>query len=567
MSRCSAPRTWGWRCNSPTSPATWVRTRAADACISPPPCSTRSGPIRAASPRGLPATVRAPRCAACSSRRTRIIAPPISACRSCLAGVVWRSRRAGGSTRPSVRPCAKMATTRSPPAPTSRSARKLLLVLGASTAALGPSTPIRSLASVGTGRRGAGRRDPRVRPCAGSRAGMSLADELRREFPRTAAAFAQLEDGEGALAHVVDLESRWNRPGLIEIRTDGPDGGQPDFDVLLAGGGLSLFYGAYLARRGLRVAIFDRGEIGVGHREWNTSRTELRPLVESGLFTEEETDALIEVEYREGICRWHGGGTYPVRHVLDCVVAAAPLLKGLRERAEQAGATLLPRHAMLGYTRGPGGVEVRLASGEGEQRLSGRMLLDGMGAASPHARLRPVSARRWAACCADLPIRERRRTRSTPRSARSSSPPRTSKRAASTSGRAFPGTEAGASPPTSSTTTSRAACRSGRCCRSTSASSPPCRATSAASRASGEADLRLHPAVHPAPSHAGGAARSRAPRRRRGRAPLAADLLRLRLDAALVPAGGRSASSAAWANDRLGRRALAVGWRSHRPCR
>ncbi len=215
---------------------------------------------------------------------------------------------------------------------------------------------------------------------------MSLVDELRKEFPRTTDAFAQLDGGEAALAHVVDLEGRWNRPGSIEIRTDGPDGASPDFDVLLAGGGLSLFYGAYLAQRGVRVAIFDRGEIGVGHREWNASRRELRPLVESGLFTEDEASALIEVEYEAGICRWHGGGTYPVRNVLDCVIAAKPLLEALRARAVAAGATLLPRHALTGYARGPSGVEVRLAGPGGERRITGRVLLDGTGAASAHAR-------------------------------------------------------------------------------------------------------------------------------------------------------------------------------------
>jgi lycopene cyclase CruA len=216
---------------------------------------------------------------------------------------------------------------------------------------------------------------------------MSVFDEHRREFPRTVEAFAALPEGEAALRHVAELEGRWNRRDAVAISDRGPDAGaHPDFDVLLAGGGLSLFYGAYLARRGLRVAIFDRGEIGRTHREWNASRAELAPLVRAELFTAVEADALIEAEYREGICRWFGGGTYPVQHVLDCVVAAAPLLNGLRARAEAAGATLLPHHALAGYALGRGGVEACLASADGERRLSGRVLVDGTGAASPHAR-------------------------------------------------------------------------------------------------------------------------------------------------------------------------------------
>jgi lycopene cyclase CruA len=216
---------------------------------------------------------------------------------------------------------------------------------------------------------------------------VSLLDRHRAAFPRTVDAFAALADGEGLLARVVDLEARWNLVGELDVRSDGPDGGAHlDFDVLLAGGGLSLFYGAYLAQRGLKVAIFDRGEIGRSHREWNASRDELAPLRDAGLFESAEVDALIELEYREGICRWHGGGTYPVRKVLDCVVAAAPLLAGLRARAQAAGATLLPFHALVAYAVGKGGVEVTLSGPSGERRLGGRVLLDGTGAASAHAR-------------------------------------------------------------------------------------------------------------------------------------------------------------------------------------
>jgi lycopene cyclase CruA len=206
-------------------------------------------------------------------------------------------------------------------------------------------------------------------------------------YPLTHAAFAALPDGEASLAHVIDLEARWNRRDAVSMSEDGPDAHVTlDCDVLLAGGGLSLFYAAYLASRGVRVIVFDRGEIGRGHREWNASRRELRPLVTSGLFTDEEVEKLVEAEYREGICRWHGGGTYAVRNVLDLVVSSAPLLSGLKARALAAGAKLLSHHTLQGYARGIGGVEVRLATSSGPVKLTGRVLLDGTGAASPHAR-------------------------------------------------------------------------------------------------------------------------------------------------------------------------------------
>jgi lycopene cyclase CruA len=186
-----------------------------------------------------------------------------------------------------------------------------------------------------------------------------------------------------AYAHVESLERGFAERARCDIGDGGPDrGAHVDFDVILAGGGLSLVYGAYLARRGLSVAIFDKRRIGCGHREWNISRAELRPLVDSELFTDGEVDALVRLEYDHGICRWHGGGTYPVKRVLDCVVDAERLLDGLRARAEAAGARLYDHHALAGYRVGAGGVAVTLAP---QKTLSARVLLDGLGAASPHA--------------------------------------------------------------------------------------------------------------------------------------------------------------------------------------
>jgi len=207
-------------------------------------------------------------------------------------------------------------------------------------------------------------------------------------FPRTVEALAALPDGEATLANVVALEEGFARARPIAIdRKGGPErGAAVDCDVILAGGGLSLFYGASLARAGLKVVVFDRRQIGRGHREWNISRRELAPLTTSGLFSDEEVARLVLSEYRHGIVRWHGGGTYPVRGVLDCVVDAEALLPALRTRASDAGARLLDHHALVGYAVGPGGVRVTLRDATGgEVVVTGRLFVDGLGASSPHA--------------------------------------------------------------------------------------------------------------------------------------------------------------------------------------
>jgi lycopene cyclase CruA len=195
------------------------------------------------------------------------------------------------------------------------------------------------------------------------------------DFPRT----REMLSAE-TLEHLISLERAFAQKDPFSTEESGGPDGAVDFDVILAGGGLSLLYGAYLARAGLRVAIFDRRKIGCGHREWNISRAELAPLADSGLFSAPEE--LIEQEYHHGIVRWHGGGTHPVKGVLDCVVRAERLLDELRALAEKAGATLLDYHSLSGYSPGKSGVEVRLNDAV---KVTGRVLLDGLGAASPHA--------------------------------------------------------------------------------------------------------------------------------------------------------------------------------------
>lgn len=175
--------------------------------------------------------------------------------------------------------------------------------------------------------------------------------------------------------------SRGPRPPDAALRA--PDvGTHADVDVVIAGGGLALLLAPALARRGLTVAVLDRGRIGAVHREWNASAPELRPLVTEGIVTEAELDALVVARYDRGFCRWHGGGTWPVRGVLDHAIEAAPLLTRVRARAMAAGVHLHDQAEVDGIGPGPGGVLVRTRDGG---TLVGRLFVDARGAASPLA--------------------------------------------------------------------------------------------------------------------------------------------------------------------------------------
>ncbi|MGK3967009.1 lycopene cyclase [Sorangium sp. So ce118] len=200
--------------------------------------------------------------------------------------------------------------------------------------------------------------------------------------------------GEALLARLEHLDAaRAAPPGPGEPRQGPavrpPDrGAAADYDVAIAGGGLSLLLAPLLASAGLRVAVLDRARIGAAHREWNAGTAEVAALSASGLLAEDEVERLIVARYTEGLCRWHGGGTYPVRGVLDHAVDAGGLLAAARARAEALGVALLDGHALVGHAEGPDAVALAVAeagSGAAPRALSARLLVDARGAASPYA--------------------------------------------------------------------------------------------------------------------------------------------------------------------------------------
>ncbi|AKT37312.1 lycopene cyclase [Chondromyces crocatus] len=178
-------------------------------------------------------------------------------------------------------------------------------------------------------------------------------------------------------------------PGAAGARGEGlraPDrGARPDHDVVIAGGGLSLLLAPLLAAKGLRVAVLDRARVGGAHREWNAGEAEVQALVGCGLFSREEVERLIVARYREGFCRWHGGGTYPVRGVLDHAIDARGLLDAARAQAEARGVSLLDEHALVAHAEGRDAVALSVESGGVRRSLSTRLLVDARGAASPYA--------------------------------------------------------------------------------------------------------------------------------------------------------------------------------------
>jgi lycopene cyclase CruA len=219
------------------------------------------------------------------------------------------------------------------------------------------------------------------------------------------AAFASMPDGARALKAVVELERSW-----IMLNTGGdrpkpfhyvgtaadlpPTGPQARYDVIIAGGGLGLLAGVALARRGLRVMVFDRERVGAAHREWNISERELGTLERWGIFAHDELATAMAARYARGIIAFDSKGTgipacpLATNGVLDLSMDAQALLDLARKRFVEAGGSILEQRsfsrlhiaskgevACVFELNGPGGTELYRA----------RLAIDTMGSVSPIA--------------------------------------------------------------------------------------------------------------------------------------------------------------------------------------
>ncbi len=239
-----------------------------------------------------------------------------------------------------------------------------------------------------------------------------LVQALRITHPQTVAAFEAM-DALPNLAAVAHLDQRWQAteggavgPHVYEQRSSLP-ATVADFDLIYAGGGLALLHAAVMAVcYGHRVLLFDRGEVGCAHREWNISDGELGALVHIGLFTPDELEHVVMRRYRDGVVRfWPDSiGVAPselhMPNVLNVGLDAAGLLQLTRRKLVAAGGTVLDhRNFRRVIVRQPGEVVVEVErTDQTSECYGGRIMIDGMGATSPLA-LRRFAGQPFAGVC------------------------------------------------------------------------------------------------------------------------------------------------------------------------
>ena len=172
------------------------------------------------------------------------------------------------------------------------------------------------------------------------------------------------------------------------VQTTSEKLGNKDFDAIVCGGTLGIFIACALQHRGWRVAIIEQGILRGRAQEWNISRKELNAFLELDLLTEAELETAIATIYNPARVGFQGGKDLWVRDILNIGVDPVYLLEVLKQKFLDAGGILLEKTAFkqaIAYADGVA-VEVASATGEGNKRITGRLLLDVMGHFSPIAK-------------------------------------------------------------------------------------------------------------------------------------------------------------------------------------
>jgi lycopene cyclase CruA len=215
----------------------------------------------------------------------------------------------------------------------------------------------------------------------------------------------QMPGGERALGAVLDLERKWialnsgaERPepfAYVASAADLPHCPPENcYDVVIAGGGLGLVAGVALARRGLRVLIFDRDRVGVAHREWNISERELAALSRWGIFNQDELEATVAARHERGLISFHSVGTgvpscpLTTHGVLDAALDAQSVLDLASRRFLEAGGSVLEGRAFRKLhmaRRGHVASIFEVEGPHGGEFYRARLAIDTMGSVSPIA--------------------------------------------------------------------------------------------------------------------------------------------------------------------------------------
>lgn len=232
----------------------------------------------------------------------------------------------------------------------------------------------------------------------------SVFEALEGAYPLTVKYFQKMPNGEYDLNRVYWWEKRWRegvrhpqQPRQVIFRKEALPGesAKATYDLIYVGGALGVIHAAVMARLGYRVLLLERLPFGRMNREWNISRSEFQSLIDLGLFTPAEFEGMIAREYVDGFHKFFDANNpamakAPVLHtptVLNVALNSEKLLQLCGEKLREAGGEIWDETEFLRAEVSDAQVTVysrHLTLGD-DRQVSGRLLVDAMGTASPIA--------------------------------------------------------------------------------------------------------------------------------------------------------------------------------------
>jgi len=168
-----------------------------------------------------------------------------------------------------------------------------------------------------------------------------------------------------------------------------------EYDIIYIGGALGVIHAAVMAKLGYKVLLVERMPFGRMNREWNISRDEIQSLLNLGLITPAELDTIIAREYKDGFNKFFDANNprklrSPVLHtptVLNLGLDSEKLLQLCGQKLQAAGGEIWDETEFIraDINESQVALKVKHLCSEIEKQVSGRLLVDAMGTASPIA--------------------------------------------------------------------------------------------------------------------------------------------------------------------------------------
>lgn len=235
----------------------------------------------------------------------------------------------------------------------------------------------------------------------------SIFEELASYYPLTVKYFQKMPNGEYDLNRAYWWEQRW-REGVRNpqqprqvVFSPGQEASSiassasPIYDLIYIGGALGVVHAAVMAQLGYKVLLVERLPFGRMNREWNISRDELQSLINLGLLTSAELETLIVREYKDGFNKFFDGNNppklrSPILHtptVLNIALDSEKLLRTCGEKLRKAGGEIWDETEFIraDITNTQVTLTVKHLPSQNQQCITGKLLIDAMGTASPIA--------------------------------------------------------------------------------------------------------------------------------------------------------------------------------------